>query len=328
MRKKLLITSIPFGTEDNTPLKLLEEANIEYIINPFNQKFTDEQLIHYIKDVDYVIAGTDKLSIKVLDSAKKLKLISRLGIGLDSVDLLHAKSKGIRVAYTPDGPTNSVAEYTLCLILLSMRQSYRSNIALRDGVWKKFIGTSIEESKIGIFGAGRIGREVIRLISIFNPKKIMVYDPFIELDSLKNYDVTWAEKDQILNEANLISIHLPLSDKTRDFFVMQDMKKMLRNTILVNTSRGGIINEKDLYIALEKNIIGGAAIDVFDVEPYTGNLGQLDNCFVSAHMSPMSSAARKRMELDTVMEVINYAKNGMLYNEVPGYEYQKRVLKG
>jgi D-3-phosphoglycerate dehydrogenase len=241
---------------------------------------------------------------------------------------LYARGKDIKVAYTPNGPTNSVAEYTINLMLTIMRQSYKSNIALRDGIWKKFIGNSIEGSNIGLFGAGRIGKEVIRLISIFKPNKIMVYDPFVKHSSLEDFDVIWSEKDQILSESNLISMHLPLSDETRDFIVMRDMRKMLPDSILINTSRGGIINEQDLYEALKKNIIGGAAIDVFDEEPYTGNLSELDNCFISAHMSPMSSAARKKMELDTAMEVINYAKNGMLYNEVPQYEYEKRITKG
>ena len=328
MKKRLLITTIPFGEIDSFPLQMLKEADINFKINPNSRKYKPEELKKELLDINYLIAGTDNLSSEILDNAKNLELIVRLGIGLDSVDLSYAKKRNIKVSYTPDGPTSSVAEFTLGLIISSLRQSFKSHIQMKDGNWKKYLGKSISECNIGILGAGRIGREVIRLISQFNPNKILVCDPLVDKSALKKFKINYVVKRELIKLSDLISIHIPLTNETKNFFSTQELIQMKPNCHLINTSRGGIINENDLYNALKSGEIEGAAIDVFENEPYNGNLKNLENCIITSHMSPMSSQARLKMENDVVREVINFKENGHLNNEVPNIEYEKRENRG
>ena len=149
---KVLITTVPFGDKDRLPLVLLENAGLEYLINPFNKKITEAQLADLITDFDAIIAGTEPITEKVLSRATNLKLISRVGIGLDSVDLLAAKKRGIKVSYTPDAPSLAVAELTLGLMLTLLRSAHVSNSQMHQGIWYRFFGQRLEEVTVGIIG--------------------------------------------------------------------------------------------------------------------------------------------------------------------------------
>ena len=191
---KVLITTIPFGDKDYLPLNLLENAGIEYLINPFNKKITEDQLTDIITDFDAIIAGTEPITEKVMNSATNLKLISRVGIGLDSVDLLAAQKRCIKVSYTPDAPSLAVAELTLGLMLSLLRSIHISNSQMHQGQWHRFFGKRLEEVTVGIIGVGRIGTSVLKRLKGFGTKKILVNDiePNHELDS--KYKLEWTSK--------------------------------------------------------------------------------------------------------------------------------------
>jgi D-3-phosphoglycerate dehydrogenase / 2-oxoglutarate reductase len=319
---KVLITTVPFGDKDRLPLELLESSNIDYVINPLGKKLTEDELAEMITDFDVVIAGTEQITAKVMDRATNLKMISRVGIGLDSVDLIAAKERGIKVSYTPDAPSPAVAELTMGLMLSLLRSIHVSNIELHEGEWKRFFGRRISEVTIGIIGVGRIGSRVIRRTKPFGTPRFLVNDiNTSERSDLLDFKLDWVSKEKIYKEADIISIHTPLTSATKNMIIKDNLLSMKKDAVIINTARGGIINEQDLYEVMQEGHLSGAAIDVFDFEPYKGRLQEIQRCILTAHMGSMSVDCRSRMEIEATEEVIRFIKQGELMNEVPQVEY-------
>ena len=318
---KVLITTVPFGDKDRLPIELLEKIGFEYIINPFKKKITEEQLAKIIPDFDVIIAGTETINENVLKNAKNLKFISRVGIGLDNVDLLLTQKMGIRVSYTPDAPSSSVAELTLGLMLSLLRSIHVSNLQMHKGQWYRFFGRRLEEVKIGIIGVGRIGTGVLKRLKSFNTSKILVNDinPNHELDDI--YKLIWTSKEQIFKEADIVSLHVPLNHLTKNMVRKEQLLSMKNDALIINTSRGGIINESDLFEVMKSNHLNGAAIDVFEKEPYNGQLKLIKRCLLTSHMGSMSVDCRTRMEIEATEEAIRFLSGKMLKSEVPPNEY-------
>ena len=173
---KVLITTVPFGKNNRFPLDLLENAGIEYLVNPHNKKLTENQLSELIGDFEVLIAGTEQITDKVMSQAPKLKLISRVGIGLDNLDLHAARKRGIKISYTPDAPSPAVAELTLSMMLTLLRSVHVSNQLMRQGKWKRIFGRQLKSTTVGIIGVGRIGTHLLRLMSGFGNINILVND--------------------------------------------------------------------------------------------------------------------------------------------------------
>jgi len=173
---KVLITTVPFGDRDKLPLELLEQNNIEYLVNPLNKKLTEDELADMVAHFDVIIAGTEPITKKVMDVASSLKMISRVGIGLDSVDLLETEKRGIVVSYTPDAPAPAVAELTIGMMLTLLRSVHVSNSQMHTGEWNRFFGRRLSEVVIGIIGVGRVGKGVLEHLQGFGNPTIMVND--------------------------------------------------------------------------------------------------------------------------------------------------------
>jgi D-3-phosphoglycerate dehydrogenase len=319
---RILITTVPFGKIDPKSLELLENIkNIKYIINPIGRKLKEEELKDLVSDVDIIIAGTESITRRVMESGKKLKLISRVGIGLDSVDLNAARELGIQVSYTPDGPSPAVAELTIGHMLNALRDLPSVDRKMRSGIWQRVSGERIANMVIGIIGTGRVGSRVLKHLQGFSPKRILVNDLHPAHDLYKIYHAEYVEKETIYRQADIITLHIPLTPETRCLISLNEMVKMKKNVILINTSRGGIINEQDLFVALKNHTIGAAAIDVFEEEPYSGNLVELENCYFSCHMGSMTDDCRARMEIEATEEAIRFVKGEKLLLTVPEEEY-------
>jgi D-3-phosphoglycerate dehydrogenase / 2-oxoglutarate reductase len=322
---KALITTVPFGDKNRLPLELLENAGIEYLINPLGKKLNEQELADMIVNFDVVIAGTEPITDYVMQQAAKLKMISRVGIGLDSVDLISAKRRGVVVSYTPDAPAPAVAELTVGLMLSLLRSIHVSNLHMHTGHWHRYFGHRLSESVVGIIGAGRIGKRVIQHLSGFQCKRIMVNDlhPDIELDG--SVSVEWYDKEAIYREADIISLHLPLTAKTKNLIRKDQLEMMKPDALLINTSRGGIINEDDLYQVMRTGWLSGAAIDVFVEEPYNGKLLEIDRCLLTAHMGSMSVDCRTQMEIEATEEAIRFLTGAQLESVVPREEYDVQL---
>ena len=289
---KTLITTVPFGDKNPLPLELLKNAGIDYLINPHNKKLTEDELADLVTDFDVVIAGTEPITNKVMTRASKLKLISRVGIGLDNVDLFAAKKRGIKVSYTPDAPTPAVVELTIGMMLSLLRYIHVSNSRMHQGQWYRYYGRRLSEVTIGIIGVGRIGMGVLRHIQGFNSPSILLNDVIPNQKHIANASLEWAEKERIYKEADIISLHLPLTRLTKNMIRKEHLLSMKKDALVINTSRGGIINEVDLYEVMQTGHLSGVAIDVFEDEPYDGPLKEIERCLLTSHMGSMSIDCR------------------------------------
>ena len=249
-------------------------------------------------------------------------MISRVGIGLDSVDLLSAKERGIKVSFTPDAPSPAVAELTIGLIFSLLRSIHLSNSQLHEGKWNRFFGRRLSEVTLGIIGVGRIGGRVIRRTKSFGSPRLLVndIDPSKRSD-LIDFKLDWVSKEKIYKEADIISIHTPLTNVTKNMITKDVLFDMKKDAVIINTARGGIINEQDLYEVMKSGHLSGAAIDVFEKEPYKGKLCEIERCILTAHMGSMSDDCRTRMEIEATEEAVRFLTGKKLEREVPKEEY-------
>jgi len=318
---KVLITTVPFADKNCLPLDLLKKSNIEYLINPLNKKLTENELVEMISDFDVIIAGTELITKKVMDAATNLKMISRVGIGLDSVNLLEAEKRGIVVSYTPDAPAPAVAELTIGLMLTLLRSVQLSNMEMHIGKWHRFFGRRLSEVVIGVIGIGRIGARVLQHLQGFDSPKILVNDINPDSNLNKKFNIEWADKETIYKQSDIITIHTPLTAQTKNMIRKDQLLSMKNDAIIINTARGGIINEQDLYEVMQAGHLSGAAIDVFDFEPYDGKLREIQSCILTAHMGSMSVDCRTRMEIEATEEAVRFLTNQVLEGVVPEEEY-------
>jgi len=322
--RRALITTVPFGEVDRRPLDLLEAAGIDYVINPIGRRLRTEELADMVGDVDVLIAGTEPITAVVMDRASRLRLISRVGIGLDSVDLQAARARDILVSYTPDAPAPAVAEMTVGLMLSLLRSLAQADRGMRGGVWHRFVGRRLSELTVGVIGVGRVGKRVIRHLQGFAPS-ILADDLVPDHEFGVDHQVRWAEKETIYKEADIISLHLPLTPLTGNLITRRELDMMKPDAVLINTSRGGMVNEHDLAQALKLGRLTGAALDVFGQEPYSGELVTIENCLLTCHMGSMSRDCRAQMELEATEEAVRFFKGEPLRLLVPEDEYLMRL---
>jgi len=318
---KALITTVPFGEKNRLPLEQLEAAGIDYVINPLGRKLKEDELAEMVSDFDVLIAGTELITARVMDSASQLKLISRVGIGLDGVDLLAAEARGITVSYTPDAPAPAVAELTIGLMLSLLRSVHVANAQIHRGEWHRHFGRRIPEVTIGIIGVGRIGGRVLRRLAAFGSPRILVNDIHPNQKVAPELKLEWVDKEEIYRHADVISLHLPLTGQTKNMIRREHLLQMKPDAMIINTSRGGIINEHDLAQVLGAGHLSGAAIDVFEQEPYTGPLGKVERCLLTSHMGSMSVDCRARMEIEATEEAVRFLTGKPLQGLVPPGEY-------
>ena len=213
---KVLITTVPFGDKNRLPILELEAAGIEYLINPLGRKLKEAELAELVSDFDVLIAGTEQITEKVMAQATRLKLISRVGVGLDSVDLMAAKRRGIQVSYTADAPAPAVAELTIGLMFSLLRSIHIANGQMHNGVWRRHFGKRISELTVGVIGVGRIGRRVLNLLLSLGVSRIIANDIVVQSNFQHSHNIKWVDKEVIYREADLITLHLPLSAQTKN----------------------------------------------------------------------------------------------------------------
>lgn len=319
--QRVLITTVPFGEIDPRSVQLLKaEPQIEYVINPLGRKLKEHELAEMIRDFDVLIAGTEPITSRVMNNAPRLKLISRVGIGLDNVDLKAAKERGILVSYTPDPPAPAVAELTIAHMLNLLRRVPFVDRKIRSGIWRRVSGGRLTNMTVGIIGTGRVGSRVLRHLQGFAPKKILVNDLKPDMNLYEMYQAEYSDKETIFRNSDIITLHVPLTPRTNRLITSTEIDLMKPSALLINTSRGGIIDENDLYDALLQHRIGGAAIDVFVNEPYSGKLIEIDDVILSCHMGSMTDDCRSAMEIGATEEAVRFVRGEPLLGLVPSDE--------
>lgn len=280
-----------------------EDANVTY--NPFGRKLTEDEAINLIEKYrpDGIVAGVEPLTRRVLESAKGLRVISRCGIGLDSVDLAAAKELGIAVCNTPDAPTSSVAEFALALMLCLARKVNILDAGIKAGGWKGPGGVLMKGRTVGLVGCGRIGTYVARLVSAFGCT-VIGYDPFI-----KAHDVCkMVPLQELLQTADIISLHVPYTPENHHMLGVEQFEMMKPGAMLINVSRGGLVDEDALYDALVAKKLYGAGLDCFEQEPYNGKLIKLGNVLLAPHSGAAALEARMEMETEAVKNLLERLK--------------------
>ena len=290
---KVQITTSSFDLNNFVDKDLLARANIEIALNPMKSRLTESQVVELLNDdVVGMIAGLEPLNGNVLRSAKTLKVIARCGTGLDSVDLDVARELGIEVYNTPNAPARAVAEFTIGHMLNSLRHISETDHSLREGSWTPTMGSLLGTKKVGRIGFGRIGKMVSELLLAFGAS-VQAFDPIV---STTNSQVEMCDLQTLLASSDIISLHVPYSPATHHLINAEALSLMKPLAILVNISRGGLIDEDALFNSLTSNRIAGAALDCFEIEPYTGPLRTLPNVCSTSHMGSYARETRDQME--------------------------------
>lgn len=295
--KKIAITTTSFGQYDESPLRLLSGRSYEVILNQFGRKLMAGEVVELCSNSAGIVAGTESLDETILKQLSGLKVISRCGTGLDNIDLNAARKLGIKVFNTPGAPTLPVAELTIGLILNLLRKVNYMDVTIRHGRWEKVTGNLLYGKKIGLIGFGRIGRKVAELLRVFDCE-IAYSDPFVE-DELMGLKRLMLE--ELLKWADIISIHASIKDR---ILGEKELRFMKNGAWLLNVARGGIVDENALYRALKEGNLSGAALDVFEQEPYEGPLKELENVILTPHIASYAKESRIKMELQAVKNLL------------------------
>jgi len=259
-------------------------------------KMSEEQIYDLMdENVIGMIAGTEPLTESVLRKATSLKFIVRCGIGIDNIDLIVAKSLGIKILNTPDAPTRSVAELTIAHILSLLRRVSESDRMIRGGEWKALMGSLLYKQTVGVIGYGRIGKMVSKLLLAFGAK-VLVYDIFTHDNS---DDVKFVSKKELLMHSDIITLHIPYTKYNHHFIDEEAFALIKTNAMILNVSRGGLIDDNALYKAITEKKIAGAALDCFEQEPYNGQMITCECVQFTAHMGSYAKQSRIQQEVDS-----------------------------
>ena len=292
---KVLVTPRSYGKTDPTVFEMLQEAGLDVVRNDTGNIFTKEQMLEKIADCDGVIVGVDPLDKDVLAAAPKLKAIAKYGTGVDNIDLEAAKERGIKVSVTAGANSDAVADCAFGMLIAMARKLTQIDDECRKKNWKKITTKDVSGATLGVVGMGAIGKLMIRRAQGFD-MKVLAYDPFWDGAFAKKYGVIRAELNEIFEQADFISLHVPLIPSTREMVGAEQLKMMKKDAVLINCARGELIDEEALLDALEQGEIGGAALDVFVKEPpedprwYT-----LNNVLLGSHCAAATKGASLNM---------------------------------
>jgi len=301
--KKILIAPTTFSQFSLRPIEHIEKAGFQIIKNKKERKLSFQELKEMLDQVVGVIAGTEEYSKEILSQNNSLKVISRLGVGLDNIDIELAKEKKIKIFSTQSKPDSSVAELVMGLILDLARNISYCDSKLKSGYWEKRMGYLVQGKTLGLIGLGSVGKALVRISSGFN-FNIIAFDKEIDQDYVDTYNVNYSTLETLLKKSDIVSIHLSLNDFTKSLINSEKIALMKTNSILINTSRGEIVDEGALYNALVNKNIAGAGIDVFENEPYNGPLCKLDNALLTPHIGAYAKEARIKMEFEASKNLI------------------------
>jgi D-3-phosphoglycerate dehydrogenase len=289
--KKVLITSRSFGQINDDPTNVLLEAGYEITLK--GKDFNQEEFEQIVPEYDALIIGAHPFPEEVMEKCSKLQIICKHGAGLDNIHLEKAKELGITVCNVPGTNSNAVADLAFGLMLACSRNIVLSDKRVRNGEWKPAIGSDVCYKTLGLLGFGAIAKNVARRAKGFG-MKVLAYDPYVTEvpEEFKEY-VTLGSCDEVIKGCDILSAHLPLTEETRNMVSAKEMAGMKKGAYIVNTARGGIVNENDLYDALVSGQIAAAALDVSDKEPMEmeNPLRSLENVIITPHIGMYSKEA-------------------------------------
>jgi D-3-phosphoglycerate dehydrogenase / 2-oxoglutarate reductase len=288
-----------------------------------------EELKRVIKDFDaLVIRSATKVTADVLESAENLKVVGRAGIGLDNVDIEAASKRGVVVMNTPEGNVITTAEHTIAMMLSLTRNIPQASSSLKSGAWekKRFKGKEVYNKVLGIIGIGRIGRVVAERAQGLK-MQVMAYDPFINPEVIDTLGIRGATLDELLAQADYITVHTPLTQETRSLLNKDAFQKMKKGVFVLNCARGGIVEENDLYDAIKEGKVAGAALDVFVKEPPKDHpLLSLDQVIATPHLGASTEEAQENVALAVADQITDFLTRGTIRNAINAPNIDGAVL--
>jgi D-3-phosphoglycerate dehydrogenase len=298
---KITISTTSFAEFDDQPLRLLKDAGFEVVLNPYGRKLSGDEVVELVADSVGLVAGTEPLDKNVLGKLPLLKVLSRCGVGMDNVDLEAAEQLKIKVFNTPFGPTLAVAELTVGLTLDLLRKTTLMDRELRAGIWKKHMGNLLCGKRVGIIGFGRIGQKTAELFRALGCE-IGYYDS-VRIEGLEDLRIKRLELNELLRESDIVTIHVS-GKYEKPLLGAEELEMMKKGAWLVNVARGGAVDEKALLNALKNGHLAGAALDVFEKEPYDGPFKELGNVILTPHIGSYAKEARVEMEMQAAKNLI------------------------
>ena len=290
---RIVIGASTFAIKDDSSLNLMLRKGIEVVKNPHGRKLTEAEIIEHLKDADGLLAGLEPLNERVLNNAQQLKAISRIGIGMENIDLEATQKRNIKVSNTPDSVTEAVAEMTLAALLTIARQIIPANENLHKGIWEKTLGFSLGGITVAVIGYGRIGMRVAELLKAFKVN-VIVYD-------VNKPEISATTLEDAIKHADVISLH---ASGNKEILTSEMFNSIKKEVVILNSARGGLVNEDGLYDCLNAGIVSYYWGDVFPDEPYNGKLIECKNAILTPHISTYSAQCRKAMEMEAVGNIM------------------------
>ena len=303
---RVLVTARMFGNTSDKAYDIFKTKGIEVAPNPYKGKgLSEDQLIELIPGVHGLLTGVDEVSEKFIQATDDLKVISKFGAGVDNIDISAATDKGIVVTRAPGTNSDSVADMAFALLFAAARKVVYAYDRIRSGEWPLMLSTELWSKTLGIIGIGQIGKRVALRAKGFN-MKVLASEIAPDEDFFNEQGIELVDLSRLLEESDFITIHTPLTDETRNLIDRKEFEKMKPTAFLVNTARGGIVNEDALYDALISGTIAGAAFDVLEEEPPRNRkLIGLDNFIVTPHISAFTKEAIGNMERLSAQNIID-----------------------
>lgn len=293
--RKIVITPRGFAKCGVENAKIMEAAGFEVFYNDTGLAYTAEEFSRATQDAEGVIVGVETVDREYIDCHPKLKAVVKFGVGTDNIDVAYCKEKGIFVGRTIGSNARSVAETAMSFVIADSKNLYNSIANTREHGWAKMTGYEIQGKTIGIIGFGAIGKEVAKMACGLG-MHVLAYDVCdICPEMVEKYDIEVATVEEIIKRSDFISLHIPLTNETKNMISSKELNQMKPNVVLINTARGGIVNEADLYGALKNRVIRAAYFDVFTCEPPREEepLLTLPNFYLTPHIASRSAEAEK-----------------------------------
>lgn len=315
MSYKILVATRSFGSTSSKPWDVLNQAGCELVKADMSQKMSEERLIELLQGVDGAIIGVVPLNAHVLENAPSLKVVSMHGVGVDHIDVAAAAKLNVVIANCLGTNEQSVADLTIGLMISIARNIPSIESGVRQGKWGAHAGNELWNKTLGLVGLGRIGRCVAKRALGFD-MKVLAYDPYVLPEKLEQ-GISLVGFDQVLKEADYVSLHAALNAETHHMIGPAQLKAMKPTAYLINTARGGLLDEEALYTALTQKQIAGAALDVYSEEPPKNSpLLQLENVVVTSHIGAHTSEAIERMGVMAAENVLRTLQGGQPHHRV------------
>lgn len=305
-RRKVLITAPYFHPVVERFRPRLEEAGLELVVREVDERAEEDELLEVIGDISGVICGDDRFTRKVLENAPALKVISKWGTGIDSIDQQACADHGVAVCNTPNAFTIPVADSVLGYALAFARNIASMDRAMKSGVWKKIPGFALSECTVGIIGVGNIGRRVAELFAAFGATLLGRDIIDIPADVLERTGMRSVSLEELLSSSDIVSVNCDLNPTSQHLINAETLAQMKPTAFLINAARGPIVCEPDLVDALQRGVIAGAGLDVFEHEPLPDGspLRAMDNVLIAPHNTNSSPTAWERVHESTVANLL------------------------